>query len=243
MENAEKHFRKRAERYNNSSNWVADRKLIRLISDLAQLNEHSVVLDIATGTGLVAGEFYRKVKKVTGLDISRDMAEYAKGFMDEVVFDSAENMPFDDGTFDACVCRQGLQFMNLDKVVNEIHRVLKPGGVTVLCHLTAYSESDKELTFLIQELRNPARRNFFLPDDISDALVNQGFRKVENIEYFSEESVNKWINNGAISEERMQKIRDLYIKSDDTFRKIHKIRFTENDIMDEMLLVITRAKK
>lgn len=243
MEKAEMHFTKRAEKYNHSSNWVEDQNLIHKIYELADTNRDSIVLDIATGTGLIAHEFYGKVKKICGLDISHEMAKYAENCMNEFIFGAVEKMPFEDNTFDACVCRQGLQFAELDKAIPEIHRVLKPGGVTVLCHLTAYNETDKELTFQIQELRNPARRNYFMPNDISDALKKQGFTQVENTNYITDESVEKWINNGAIASERMDKIRKLYRLSDNKFKEIHNVRFTENDILDAMLLVLCKAKK
>lgn len=243
MEKADVHFTKRAKKYNHSSNWVEDQKLIHKIFELAETNENSLVLDIATGTGLIAHEFFGKVKKITGLDINRDMTKYAKKHMDEIVFGPVEKMPFQDGSFDVCVCRQGLQFAELDKAIPEIHRILKPGGITVLCHLTAYNKIDKDLTFQIQKLRNPARRNFLMPDDISDALKKQGFREVEDIKYITEESVNKWIDNGAIAPERMEEIKNLYRSSNNKFRKIHNIRFLKNDILDSMLLVIAKAKK
>jgi ubiquinone/menaquinone biosynthesis C-methylase UbiE len=243
MEKAEAHFTKRAGKYNHSSNWVEDGRLIRKLFELSGVNKGSVVLDIATGTGLIAKEFHGKVKKVIGLDISQAMAKHAEGCMDELVFCPIEKMPFADDTFDACVCRQGLQFTELDRAVPEIHRVLKPGGSVVLCHLTAYNEQDRDLTFRIQELRNPARRNYLMPNDISDALREQGFVNVENIEYITDESVGKWIDNGAISAERMEGIRHLYRTSGEIFRAIHNIRFTEDDILDSMLLVIAKGRK
>jgi len=243
MENAEIHFKNRAQNYNRSSNWVADQELIRLIFDMSQAGPDSEVLDIATGTGLIAKEFYGKVKKVTGLDISPDMARHAEGCMDEIVFSPVEKMPFPDNSFDVVVCRQGLQFAELDKAIAEIHRVLKPGGKTVLCHLTAYNETDRELCFAIQKLRNPARRNYLMPVDIADALEAAGFRHVENMEYLSDESVNQWIDNGAIPQENMDRIRELYRSADEDFKEIHDIRFEGDDIMDEMLLVIATGRK
>ena len=243
MEKAEIHFKNRAEKYNHSSNWVEDQTLIRRIFELSGAGKESLVLDIATGTGLIAREFYGKVRKVTGLDISPEMAKHAEGCMDEIVFAPYENMPFADKSFDAVVCRQGLQFAELDKAIPEIHRVLKPGGAVVLCHLTAYNETDRELTFAIQKLRNPARRNYLMPADISNALKKQGFRGVADIEYITKESVNKWIDNGAIPNENMDAIRSLYRAADDEFMQIHNIRFTADDIMDDMLLVIATGRK
>jgi DNA gyrase subunit B len=243
MENAEIHFKNRAAKYNHSSNWVEDAALIRKIFELSGAGKESLVLDIATGTGLIAREFYGKVQKVTGLDISPEMAKHAAGCMDEIVFGPVEQIPFPDSSFDAIVCRQGLQFAELDRAIPEIHRVLKPGGTVVLCHLTAYNDTDRKLTFAIQRLRNPARRNYLMPSDISDALRKQGFREVEDIEYVTDESVNKWIDNGAIPPENMDGIRSLYRSSDEEFRRIHNVRFTDGDILDAMLLVIARGRK
>lgn len=243
MEQAEVHFKNRAQKYNQSSNWVEDQQLISRIFQLSEAGRDSLVLDLATGTGLIAKEFHGKVKNITGLDISPDMARFAEGFMDEIVFAPIEKMPFNDNSFDAIVCRQGLQFAELDKAIPEIHRVLKPGGIVVLCHLTAYNDTDRELTFAIQKLRNPARRNYLMPQDISDALRKQGFRDVQDIEYVTEESVNKWIDNGAIPQENMDGIRELYRDADADFKRIHNVRFTDNDILDDMLLVIAKGKK
>jgi ubiquinone/menaquinone biosynthesis C-methylase UbiE len=243
MENAGAHFKNRAAKYNHSSNWVEDQALIHRIFELSGAEPDSLVLDIATGTGLIAKEFYGKVRKVTGLDISPEMAEYAEGCMDEIVFAPVEQLPFADNSFDAIVCRQGLQFAELERAIPEIYRVLKPGGTVVLCHLTAYDDTDRELTFAIQKLRNPARRNYLMPTDISDKLKSHGFREVEDIEYVTDESVNKWIDNGAIPQENMDGIRSLYRSADDEFKRIHNIRFIQNDIMDEMLLVIAKGRK
>jgi ubiquinone/menaquinone biosynthesis C-methylase UbiE len=243
MENANIHFKNRADKYNHSSNWVEDQALIRRIFELSGAGKDSLVLDIATGTGLIAKEFYGRVKKVTGLDISPEMAKHAEGCMDEIVFAPVEELPFPDNSFDAVVCRQGLQFAELDRAIPEIYRVLKPGGTVVLCHLTAYNETDRELTFAIQKLRNPARRNYLMPADISTALEAAGFRDVENIEYLTDESVNKWIDNGAIPQANMDAIRELYRNADEGFREIHDIRYTADDIMDEMLLVIAVGQK
>jgi DNA gyrase subunit B len=243
MENAEIHFKNRAAKYNRSSNWVADQELIRLMFDLSGAGPESEVLDIATGTGLIARQFYGRVKKVTGLDISPDMAKHAEGCMDEIVFAPVEKMPFPDDSFDMVVCRQGLQFVELGAAIAEIHRVLRPGGTTVLCHLTAYNETDRDLCFAIQKLRNPARRNYLMPADMAVALEATGFREVENVEYLSDESVNQWIDNGAIPQENMDRIRELYRSADDDFKEIHDIRFEDDDIMDEMLLVIATGQK
>ncbi|HXS99183.1 MAG TPA: methyltransferase domain-containing protein, partial [Elusimicrobiota bacterium] len=71
------HFRDRSARYNKSSNWVVDPALLAKILELAGPRGGETVLDIATGTGLVAKQFRGKAAEVIGLDISADMTRQA----------------------------------------------------------------------------------------------------------------------------------------------------------------------
>lgn len=238
-----RHFAKRAKKYNHSSNWVRDPVLIKRIFRLARPDAQSYVLDIAIGTGRIAAEFTKKARRVAGIDISLDMARQARRYADMVFLADAQRMPFKDNSFDICVCRQGLQFMDINKVIPQVYRLLKPQGRVVLCHLTAYNKKDKNTAFAIQRLRNPARKNFFLPQDIPDVLKRNNFMDIELFEYISRESINQWINNGAISRQEQEAIRHIYQKAPEDFRRIHKVAYIGTDILDSMKLVIVRAKK
>lgn len=239
----EMHFAKRAGKYNHSSSWVDDGQLIERIYSLASVSPEAVILDIATGTGKIAQAFYGQVKKVVGMDICPSMCSQALSFLDDMVLTPAEKLSFKDGVFDACVCRQGLQFMELNCAVSEISRVLKPGGRLVLCHLTAYGKIDKDEAFAIQRLRNPARKNFFLPEDLPRLLPEYGFQQVESFEYLSVESVNRWIDNGALSVQAQQKIRQLYKEASADFCQAHNLKFEGDDIIDTMKMLLVKAVK
>lgn len=242
-EDARVHFTRRVKKYDHSSNWVRDRRLIQQIFDLANPKTESHVLDLATGTCLIASAFYKKVEKVTGIDICPEMTRNALTCMDSFVQAPAEKLPFKARSFDICVCRQGLQFMQLDKALEQIYRVLKPEGTVVFCHLTAYGEDDKETTFHIQQLRNPARKNFFTPADIHELLKKHQFIHVEEIEYITRESVNRWIHHGAIEPARMKSIIDAYRHAPDGFKRIHKVIFENGDIYDNMMMLLVKAGK
>jgi demethylmenaquinone methyltransferase/2-methoxy-6-polyprenyl-1,4-benzoquinol methylase len=61
------------------------------------------VLDVATGTGLVAAELLRRGFKVTGVDQSTEMLELARrrfGDRVELVTAPADDLPFGPGSFD-----------------------------------------------------------------------------------------------------------------------------------------------
>jgi ubiquinone/menaquinone biosynthesis C-methylase UbiE len=242
-QNPKNHFRKRAAKYDNSSRWVNDRRLIRKMLQLSGAKKSSRVLDVAIGTGKISRVFRRASGYVVGLDYCPQMISQARGSADAMVLSNAEKLPFRNNSFDICVCRQGLQFMHLDKVLSEIRRILKPSGKAVLCHLTAYGQADRKLTFLIQKLRNPARRNFFMPRDVPRALKRNRFTGIKELEYITREPVNKWINNAAISESAKEKIKEAYRKAPEDFKKIHKLRSSNGDIFDSMKMVIACGKK
>jgi len=238
-----KHFTNRSKTYNSSSNWVVDEKFLKLMIDSSKVDPSTELLDIAVGTGLVSKAFKPFVKSITGIDICDSMASQSSKWIDKFVQDSAEQMPFENESFNHCVCRQGLQFMDLDKVLPEVHRILKNNGKVTFAHLTTFGEDDKEETFAIQKLRNPARVNYFDRVLMVNKLEEYNFN-IDSVDYFiSKESVEKWINNGAISNSLIENIRDLYKNSSEQFKSLHKIRFEENDVIDSMSFQIITASK
>lgn len=97
------------------------------------------VLDVATGTADLSIEAVRRGKAchVLGMDISKGMMEIGRqkvkkaGLEDRISFieGSALEMPFDDAFFDAVMCAFGVRnFSDLDKGLEEMFRVLRPGG-------------------------------------------------------------------------------------------------------------------
>ena len=239
---APSHFAKRAERYNKSSNWVSDESLVAKMYEMSEADSNTSVLDLASGTGQVARGFHGKVGKLTGLDITPEMVEQNK-FVDEMVIGSAYELPFEENTFDLCICRQGLQFMELDKALPEVLRVLKPGGKVVFAHLTSFGEEDKEDTFLTQKLRNPARINFLVPGDMPAALEKNGYKVLDTYDYKTREAARQWLDNGAITEERIQEAFSAYRNANDAFKKLHEVVIEENDIFDTMNMQIVKAQK
>ena len=91
------------------------------------------VLDVATGTGLVAAELLRRGHRVTGVDQSAEMLKRARqrfGDQVELVEASAEAMPFADATFDHLTVTYLLRYVDDPGVtLGELTRVTRPGGV------------------------------------------------------------------------------------------------------------------
>lgn len=98
------------------------------------LPEGAKILDLCTGTGDIAGilkKLYPSAQ-VIGLDFSEKMLEIAKQKHPSVEFLQADcsELPFEDETFDLCIISFGLRNTeDLTKVLTEIYRILKKGGV------------------------------------------------------------------------------------------------------------------
>ncbi len=102
-----------------------------LVSRLPRDGGH--VLDVATGTGLVAAELLARGFDVTGLDQSPDMLARARarfGPRVELVESSAEALPFDEGSFDHLTVTYLLRYVDDPAdTLKELARVVRPGGV------------------------------------------------------------------------------------------------------------------
>jgi demethylmenaquinone methyltransferase/2-methoxy-6-polyprenyl-1,4-benzoquinol methylase len=91
------------------------------------------VLDVATGTGLVAAELVRRGFRVTGVDQSPEMLAGARHRFHgrvELVEASAESLPFADGAFDHLTVTYLLRYVDdPGATLAELARVVRPGGV------------------------------------------------------------------------------------------------------------------
>ena len=94
------------------------------------------VLDVATGTGLVAERLLEDGHRVTGLDQSPEMLALAgKRFADrvELVEGSADALPSDDASFDHLTFTYLLRYVDdPGAVLRELARVVRPGGTIAM---------------------------------------------------------------------------------------------------------------
>ncbi len=94
------------------------------------------VLDVATGTGLVAERLLGRGFRVTGLDQSPGMLAHARarfGGRVELVEGSADELPFPDGSFDHLTFTYLLRYVDdPGATLVELSRVVSPGGTVAM---------------------------------------------------------------------------------------------------------------
>jgi SAM-dependent methyltransferase len=90
------------------------------------------VLDAMSGSGQTAADLVSRGARVTGLDISRQLVTRFQRQLPEavVVQGSILEIGLPDSSFDAVFVTSGLHHVqpHVDQAVEEIHRILKPGG-------------------------------------------------------------------------------------------------------------------
>ncbi len=105
------------------------------------------ILDVATGTGDFAIDLYRKLQpeQVVGIDLSQGMLDVAREKIARHGLDHAVSvqqgdclaLPFEEKSFDAVTVAFGVRnFEHLLQGYQQMHRVLRPGGVLCVVELS-----------------------------------------------------------------------------------------------------------
>lgn len=135
------------DRLNHALSLGIDRRWRRTAVDALGKHKPQQILDIATGTGDFALLLAKRIKPqhIVGADISEGMMAVGRekvkeeGLQNVISFqyEDCMQLSFPDGSFDAVTSSYGVRnFQNLDKGLQEMQRVLRPGGHLLIVELT-----------------------------------------------------------------------------------------------------------
>ena len=101
------------------------------------LSHHSQVLELACGTGVLSSMLVEEGKSVSGIDLTFEYLVTLKHKLNAPIAQgTAEVLPYRDESFDAVVSSYLAKYVNVQKVVDECWRVLRPGGIVVFHDFT-----------------------------------------------------------------------------------------------------------
>jgi 2-polyprenyl-6-hydroxyphenyl methylase/3-demethylubiquinone-9 3-methyltransferase len=152
------------------------------------------VLDLGCGGGFVAEELARRGAHVTGLDPSAPLLNVARNHAAksslkiDYKLGSGEKIPADDASFDVVVCVDVLEHVeDLEQVLSEVRRVLKPDGWFVYDTINRTVFSFLWMIVALEWLsgRIPRGthdwRKFIRPQEMKSLLVKHGFSSVGQV--------------------------------------------------------------
>lgn len=153
------------------------KKIVIILSDYLKYNTASMeVLDIGSSTGFVTRELSKYFYKITGIDIDKKAIKYAKKNNNannvKYVIQDCHKLKFKNNSFDIVICSHIYEHVfNPQKMMDEIYRVLKKGGV-------CYFAAGNKLRLIEGHYSVPLLS--IMPKCLSDFIVKKFFKQ----EYF-----------------------------------------------------------
>ena len=166
-------FEKYYEKYEHwfTKNRYAYESELGAIKDI--LPDFNEAVEIGVGSGRFAAPL--GIKK--GLEPSGKMADIAEKRGISVTEGAAEDMPFDDGSFDLVLMVTTLCFLDdVDKAFSEVYRILKPGGYFI----NGFVDRDSRLGRTYQKIKEEnvfyRLADFYSVEEVKTTLKKAGFR-------------------------------------------------------------------
>ena len=163
--------------------------------DLVGLQKNDHVLDIACGPGTLALSAAKQVQQVKAIDFSAAMIEIFQNTIEQHKINNidlycgdAQDLPYDDDSFNAAFSMFGLMFFpDRAKAYLEIKRCLKPGGKILISSWAPISDSPAmKLIFGALRAINPQMpdaktdiASLENPDVVVAELTQAGFKHAE----------------------------------------------------------------
>lgn len=171
--------------YKSETGQSIDRIEKELIFSYVQHLPKDQLLELGCGTGHWSEFFSNAGFQVIAVDESDAMLEIAKNKeIKNVIFQKADagNLPFPDNRFQVVVSITMLEFVkDINRVMDEIDRILAPGGTLIVGCLNALSEIGKNKD------NDPVFRygRFFTPETLKNLLSRFGIPSLSEGVYLS----------------------------------------------------------
>ena len=162
--------------------------IFKRIEDEYDFQENTKILDLGCGATCPSTLFVKGAKY--GVDPLVDsFMEQDKEKLEGLIIlkkGGGENIPFEDGFFDVCLCRNAIDHMdNLDQVMKEARRVTKSGGIAIFSvyTYTPFITFLKQTSEMIPFLRNIEHPFTFTPPGFK-RFCSKYFEVVEDLVVF-----------------------------------------------------------
>jgi SAM-dependent methyltransferase len=227
--------------------WTKRRGYLSTFLRAGDFHVSDVVLDVGTGTGIVAQSAAPFVRYVIGIDISSDMLAQAHDKRSEnqaFVQADIRNTVFLPESFDKIMARMVFHHVmaDLEGAVMNCRTYLRPGGRLVLSEGVPPHPDLKDWYTAMFALKE--ERRTFLEDDLMQLARGAGFQKVRSIIHISPGmSIRNWLENSGLPDETQAKIYQMHLDLDGQGRQYYRMQVTEDDILLDWKYVIVTADK
>ena len=225
---------------------------LNLLCELIDSQPTWRALDVATGAGHTALTIASHVRQVVASDITDAMLSQTKeaarsSNLNNVVTQiaDAENLPFDDSSFDLLTCRLAFHhFPNPTKAVQEFARVLKPQarfGFTD--NFTVESREAAEFYNRYERLRDPSHVRVLPKAELLQLFESNGFRIDDTRELSKEFEFENWADRQRVSDNDKQTLRQMMRKIPNELRPLFQPRWDDNTMYFTLWEIVVAATR
>lgn len=210
-------FKKQAQRFSDKNLSLSNHQYIHWMLSSLPLNKADSALDVAAGTGIFSRALAPSVSQVTSLDLSPDMIRQGNQENEQhqisniqFVQGLAENMPFEDNSFDLVVSRLAFHhFTNPYKVFREMVRCGKKESTIAVIDMISPRESELNQSYNHYEtLRDTSHVKALTREEFIKMYEAFGMKILTCEALKVEKSVRDWLTLTKTDDETSSRIVD-----------------------------------
>lgn len=224
----------RADRGYANLEWVNSGDLLDEFLKFIGPKKKDIVIDLGTGTGKVAEELSKKVKKVYGIDYSQKMLDTAPK-KENIVYICADAKDIESlklGSVDKIVARMVFHHLkkNLDEVLESCRKMLLPKGSFFLCEgippIERAYENWKQTNILLEKDRVFNTQSMWID------LFKKNSLKVSKTKTIAIKnlSTRNWVESRGESKKTIEKVINLRKNMSSELKKDWNARIIKDDV-------------
>jgi ubiquinone/menaquinone biosynthesis C-methylase UbiE len=156
---------------------------MQILLEMSGVGHDDEVLDVACGPGMVACEFARQARQVSGIDMTPAMITQARKRQQEQnqinldwTVGEAVPLPYGDSRFSLVITRYSFHhLLSPERALAEMIRVCKPGG-RVLVADVAVDPSKSAAYDHLEKLRDPSHAHALTREEFARLFTNSGLK-------------------------------------------------------------------
>ena len=223
-----------------------DKFYLDCIVEASRFKKKDVVLDVGTGTGIIARTLKPHVRHVVGMDISESMLEKGnwEGFS-SIKWDISDLL-FANSTFDKVIARMVFHHIldNLDRVMLRCYDLLKDGGSLIVAEGIPPTDEQDVIDWYSHMFSFKEKRRTFTERQLKDFFKRNGFTNVNSIVYTMKNfSIKNWLKNSGLDPNKQKKIIKLHVAADRNIKNAYNMKLTKDDCLVDTKNVIIIGQK
>lgn len=227
-------WRKRLEHYNELQ-WAKDTRYLDYLLSFVNPQKSDSILDVGTGTGIMAKALLGKCKRVVAVDNSRSVVNaFESNSSIDIRLQDVRKLSFKSHSFDKVVVRMVMHHVlaDIEKAFSEIKRVLKQNGVFFLFEGVPPSYDEEVVKDYEEIFKMKEQRRVFTYASLAEML--KPFFDMRSIGYFwqREMSFRNWLEcDSSLSAEQKEKIFEFRKNSSPKVREAYNLKEQGNDLL------------